>query len=201
MYHRLKQLILLLIGLCPFQQIKHFLFNYYAGYKIEKTAYIGFSFIDVDMLTMDAGSRVGHFNRIQGAISLKLMERSCINFRNRILVSRWRQSHTSLCLGSTSIITRQHFFDMIGNIRIGSNTVIGGFDSQFWTHGFDTERNLRNGDIEIGDNCFIGSSVRFSLGAKIPDNCIVGVGAVVTRQFNEENKLIAGVPARIIKTL
>lgn len=36
-------------------------------------------------------------------------------------------------------------------------------------------------------------------GSSIPDNCIVGFRALVTKRFNECNSIIAGSPARIIK--
>ena len=35
--------------------------------------------------------------------------------------------------------------------------------------------------------------------AYIPNNCIVGGGTVVTGQFNEENIVLGGNPARIVK--
>ena len=36
-------------------------------------------------------------------------------------------------------------------------------------------------------------------GAKIPNNCIVGANSLVNKEFFEENCLIAGTPAKIIK--
>lgn len=42
--------------------------------------------------------------------------------------------------------------------------------------------------------------VAISKGAQIADNSVIGQRALVTRAFNEQNVMIAGVPARIIKT-
>ena len=53
--------------------------------------------------------------------------------------------------------------------------------------------------IIIGKNCLIGSKVTFLKGVNIGDNCIIGSGAVVTKNFLK-NTIIAGVPAKILKT-
>ena len=38
-------------------------------------------------------------------------------------------------------------------------------------------------------------------GGSIPSRCIVGIGAVITKQLKEENYLVGGVPAKPIKPL
>ena len=54
--------------------------------------------------------------------------------------------------------------------------------------------------IAIGNHVWIGMDVAISKGAQIADNSVIGQRALVTRAFNEQNVMIAGVPARIIKT-
>ena len=56
------------------------------------------------------------------------------------------------------------------------------------------------GVISIGDHVWIGERVSFTKGAQVPSNCVVGIGAVVTKKFVEENCIIAGVPATVKKT-
>ena len=55
----------------------------------------------------------------------------------------------------------------------------------------------------IGDNCIIGMGSIIMNGAKIGNNCIVGAGALVTEEksFLEDNKLILGSPAKVIRGL
>lgn len=60
--------------------------------------------------------------------------------------------------------------------------------------------NLLKGPVTIGEHCWIGQGVRITKNARIPNNTIVGCGAVVTKAFTEENTIIAGNPAKIIKT-
>lgn len=54
--------------------------------------------------------------------------------------------------------------------------------------------------ITIGDNCWIGGRAVINPGVTLGDNVVVGSGAVVTKSFSN-NLVIAGNPARVIKTL
>lgn len=50
--------------------------------------------------------------------------------------------------------------------------------------------------ITIGNNVWLGTRSVILKGSVLPDGCIVGANAVVTKAFNNENTLIAGNPAR-----
>lgn len=201
MNNRVKLLIALLIGLCPVQQFKRILYQVIFGYTIHPTARIGLVLINVERMVLHAGARIEHFNLITNFQLLELLAGAEIKMGNVITVPRVMGGRTRLWLGPQATITRRHFFDLTGNVIIGENTVIGGLGSQFWTHSFDTDRNIRISDIHIGDHCFIGSAVRFSPGSKLPDRVVVGMGSVVTGCFEQGNALIAGVPARVIRSL
>ena len=101
-------------------------------------------------------------------------------------------------------------------ITIGENTCIGGnckiLDNDF--HPIEAEarnkllRDENGGDsdlvpsreIKIGKNCFIGCNSIILKGTVLGDGCVVGAGAVVAGKF-EDNCVIAGNPARVIKRL
>ena len=53
-------------------------------------------------------------------------------------------------------------------------------------------------DTFIGKQCFIGSNAIIIGGAKIGDNCVVGAGAIVTKDV-PSGCIVAGNPARIIR--
>lgn len=53
--------------------------------------------------------------------------------------------------------------------------------------------------IEIGDRVWVGKDVKIGKNVKIASGCIVGWGSIVTKSFEEENCIIAGVPATIVK--
>lgn len=64
--------------------------------------------------------------------------------------------------------------------------------------------NLENADlfgrISIGDNVFIGNKATIMPGVAIGNNCIVGYGAIVTKDI-PDNSIAVGVPARVVETI
>lgn len=56
------------------------------------------------------------------------------------------------------------------------------------------------GKIKVGNNVFIGINTIIMPGVKIGNNVIVGAGSVVNRDV-PDNVVVAGVPAKIIKTI
>ncbi len=101
-------------------------------------------------------------------------------------------------------------------VEIGENTCIGGnskiLDNDFHPIEVESRNKLLNdskgGDsdaipakpVKIGKNCFIGCNCIVLKGSVLGDNCVVGAGAVVCGKF-EDNCVIAGNPARVIKKL
>ena len=54
-------------------------------------------------------------------------------------------------------------------------------------------------DVIIGDNVWIGERSVILKGSTIPNNSIVGSCSIVCKKFEEENVILAGVPAKIVK--
>ncbi|MBL7733079.1 MAG: hypothetical protein JNM88_18050 [Chitinophagaceae bacterium] len=59
---------------------------------------------------------------------------------------------------------------------------------------------VSKGPVIIEDNVWIGEGVAIFPGVTIGKNSIIGANAVVTKSF-PENSVVAGVPAKLIKTL
>lgn len=89
-----------------------------------------------------------------------------------------------------------------GNVTIGSHVYISTLiattnDNQFGARGYD--ESFIKGPI-IEDYVSVGSGVNILPGVRIEKGSIVGVGAVVTKNM-PSNKLVLGVPARIVRDL
>ena len=63
------------------------------------------------------------------------------------------------------------------------------------------EKYIKDPPIIIGNNCWIGASVIILPGVKLGSHVVVGAGSVVTKSFLDTNILIAGNPAKRIKSL
>lgn len=91
-----------------------------------------------------------------------------------------------------------------GWIRIGARTTLG--PSVFVTaadYGFANgqriaDQDMQERDVTIGADCWIGTKVVITAGATLGDGCVIGAGAVVTRDI-PAGAIVAGVPARVIR--
>ena len=94
----------------------------------------------------------------------------------------------------------------IATITIGANTLFGPAcqlitvehpvnDAQQRAEGWERGR-----PITIGSNCWFGAGAIVLPGVTIGDNCVIAAGAVVTKGI-PSGTLVAGVPARVIRTL
>ena len=72
-------------------------------------------------------------------------------------------------------------------------------DDDFHELEYDGKKETVNRQIVIGDRTWIGSNVSIYKGVVIGNDCVVASNSVVKHTFTENNVLIAGNPARIIK--
>lgn len=93
-----------------------------------------------------------------------------------------------------------------GGLEIGDGCIIGQYlschpENHIYENP-DVEIRLqgttRKG-IKIGENCWIGSKVTVLDGAIIGSGCVIAAGSVITQNM-PENSIVAGVPAKVIKS-
>ena len=67
---------------------------------------------------------------------------------------------------------------------------------------YNKEKECINEDkeISVGDNVWIGASSMILKGAEINNGCIIGANTTITKSFNNEDSIIAGNPAKVLKT-
>lgn len=88
------------------------------------------------------------------------------------------------------------------NVRITSGCKFVTHDGGVWV--LRNSKNIKNADIfgtiKIGNNVHLGLNVIVMPGVTIGDNCIIGCGAVVTKDI-PDNSIVGGVPAKTIKSI
>lgn len=88
---------------------------------------------------------------------------------------------------------------------IGDDCLLG-WNTQFVDDNFHTVASAgirpapTAGEIRIGNRVWVGNHAMIGRGVQIADGCVVAAGSVVTRPILEPGSLIAGVPARVIRT-
>ena len=216
---KLKLVILACIALLP-SFLKRPCYRLFFGYRVGKRVRVGLSIIDareclidddvqighlniiigVKKLTIGDHVRIGHLNIIRGGDEVRLgrfAEIIRLNEINSILdPDVVNEVEPRFLLGDGSIITTGHKIDFTDRVDIGRRSIIGGRNSSLWTHN-----RQRTRPITIGSFTYVGSEIRMAPGGSIPSRCIVGIGSVVTGELAGEEKLIAGVPAKVVKDL
>ncbi len=195
-----KRLYIIFLAILP-SKIKIWLLNR-NGHVIDKSCRIGICYLDIERISLAKDASISSGNFFKGLKLLELGESARIGgYLNWFTASPLhQQDNTSefgqISIGSGSNITSRHFFDAQQSIKIGEETLIAGFNSTFWTHGYRGFAQGKKDSIEIGSHCYIGSHAIFVPGARIADNTVVGAGSVITKDHStSDNILLAGNPA------
>ncbi|MBM3467627.1 MAG: acyltransferase [Alphaproteobacteria bacterium] len=53
--------------------------------------------------------------------------------------------------------------------------------------------------VIIADRVWVAAKVIISKGSSVPRGCVIGAGSFVNKEFTEENVIIAGVPAKVVR--
>jgi acetyltransferase-like isoleucine patch superfamily enzyme len=113
---------------------------------------------------------------------------------------------SGITIGDRTGIGARAFLAGQGGITIG-NDVITGPNIQVFSenHNFDNvtqtikEQGVTKQAVIIGNNCWLGGGITILAGVILGDGCVVAAGSVVNKSF-PANSIIAGVPAKLIKS-
>jgi acetyltransferase-like isoleucine patch superfamily enzyme len=199
---KFKIVLATLISLLPLNALRVLGYRL-LGYRIQDSV-VGFgTIIAVEEAVLEF-CRIGPFNLFVGPITMHVHRGASIGNRNEFVCGYWvlreEYRHSGYArrmeICEEALITSRHYFDLSGSLLLGPRSWIAGIDSQFWTHG----AGVQDRDIRIGADCYVGSAVRFSPGAWVGDRVLVAMGSVVSGAMLEEDTLLGGVPAKVLKS-
>jgi acetyltransferase-like isoleucine patch superfamily enzyme len=210
---------LALIALVP-GVFKRALYRVAFGYRFGRDVRIGLSLLDADSLSLADGTRIGHFNVIVRVNHFASGRHSHVGSLNiirggaRVTLGDYSEvmrlnvlnaipdhdcttePESVLEVGAGTVITSGHRIDFTDRVTLGKNVIVGGRNSSLWTHN-----RQETAPIEVGDFCYLGSEVRLAPGAKLPNECLLAIGAVLAGEIKEPRSLVAGVPAKVVRPL
>jgi maltose O-acetyltransferase len=157
------------------------------------------------------GMRIGRNNRIEN-IRVRRCSQIVIGNHNTFTRGCFLFPHDGnngkvrIIIGNGCGFNRDVYLDANGLIQIGDEVSIG--PDVYMTdsnHSLTTSANRRTsplsiGTIRIGNRCWIGAKAIILKDVELGEYCVVAAGAVVTKSFPPRS-VVAGVPARLIRTL
>lgn len=139
----------------------------------------------------------------------KLFKKICIAISNndqyiKILRQQGMVIGEECDINKTALFGSEPYLITMGNgVRVTGGACFITHDGGLWVTrrlGLTDERADKFGKIVIGDNTNIGLNSIIMPGVTIGKNCIIGCGAVVTKNI-PDNSVAVGVPARVIETI
>jgi acetyltransferase-like isoleucine patch superfamily enzyme len=108
-------------------------------------------------------------------------------------------TENNIKLGAGSVVNRNCNLDGRGGLSIGSNVAISP-DTYILSLGHDPQSptfETKIGPVVIDDYVWIGSRAMILPGVTLGKGCVVGAGAIVTKNV-APLEIVAGVPAKVI---
>lgn len=128
--------------------------------------------------------------------------------QSRNPIQYWREKGTKIgknctIYPSVSLGSEPYLVTIGDHVRISAETSIFTHDGGCWVlrekYGELSDID-KFGSVVIGNNVHIGVKCMIMPGVTIGNNCVIGAGAVVTKDI-PSNSVAAGVPARVIQTI
>ncbi len=176
------------------------------GFRIGKNVRIGMSlFLNIVHVEIGDNCRIGHFNQFRSLTRFELGKSVLILNFNEVTgyygAPHWPSSFVA---EDSVMIMSRHFFDCTGTIRIKTKALIGGRDTQLWTHARaildDGSLELLPYTVEVGRDAYIGARCTL-VACSVPDGATVAAASVVVKNHLPEpcRVLLAGNPAVVKK--
>lgn len=173
--------------------------------------YLYTGWITRGMKRIGKNSKFGIGIHLVGASSIEIEENVYIG-HNSSLTAFSVNEECKISIGKGSMLGNYNHITSCNRVKIGSNVRTGNYvlitDN---SHGdlTDTRQMSRHpnerplyskGEVIIGDNVWIGEKVSIMPGVKIGNKVVIGANSVVTHSC-DDNCIIAGIPARVLKKI
>jgi acetyltransferase-like isoleucine patch superfamily enzyme len=110
--------------------------------------------------------------------------------------------NATVIIGQNGYINAMSTFVISHKLVIGNDCVIS-WNCQFLDEDFHhiqyEGKNSKPAEITVGDHVWIGCDVKIYKGTVIPAGCVIAAGSIVRGIFTQENSLIGGNPAKVIR--
>ena len=181
------------------------------GYKIHRTARLGFCLLLAKDIIMEEHTSIGHLTVCIHLDLVHLKPHASIGRGNWItgypsegpdFFSHQPSRRAELMLGTHSAITHRHLIDCSARVMIGKYTTFAGFRSQLLSHTIDVAENRQTAEpVSIGDYCFVGTDCVILGGSSLPDFSVLAAKSLLNHEHEERHTLYGGVPARALRVL
>ncbi|WP_428768142.1 DapH/DapD/GlmU-related protein [Treponema sp. HNW] len=207
---KIRLFFLIMCAMLPSSFLKNMVYQLVFGFKIGKKVKIHFgaviladivsigndttiqAFSLIHSRNIDIGSNSKIYRKcfIKGLSSFEIGN-DVIFGANTTVYARYKgveyqKNWCNFKLGNKSVVSQNTMFDCTDNISIGSNVVLGGGATCFFTHGYDIQRNRVQGDIRINDDCYIGTRCIFCPGVYVTSGVLICPGTVVYKNIVEK---------------
>ena len=157
----------------------------------------------------------GKFLRLGNQVYVSALSKNGIQFGNNVSIGAFSRVIVStslndigdkIVIGNNVGIGEFAYLGGAGGLEIGDECIVGQYLSCHpENHNYDNitisirHQGVSRKGIKIGKNCWIGSKVTILDGVEIGAGSIIAAGSVVTKSF-DENSIIGGVPAKLLKS-
>lgn len=207
---KIKIFFLIICAFIPISFFKKIIYRVFFGFKIGKkfnagfaaiilADYVnigdnvkiqGFSFLQSKYITIKDNSKIYRRCFVKGLSSFEiganvifgLSTSAQARFKDEAYQKHW----CKLKIGDNSVVSKKTFFDCTDNITIGSNVVLGGGETKFFTHGYDIQRNRNQGEIRVDNDCYVGTCCIFCPGVYVTSDVLVCPGTIVYKSIFEK---------------
>lgn len=171
---------------------------------------VGVRFKNIQNIKFEPNIRLGDYVYLDGLGKgfIELMGACSIGAYSRLVISSsYANLGAYITIGKNVAIGEFAYIGGAGGVSIGKDTIVGQYLSIHpENHIFESKREpirlqgITRQGIVIGEDVWIGAKVTILDNVRIGDGCVICAGAVVTSGVYPAGSIIAGCPAKIIRT-